>query len=312
MQKIIYFILKYKEHFVFLGFVFVSLSFILLGDINKIGGFRSIVVATLGWIQKRVFLIPNVPALKSENSALRELNFNLSQKVINARVAEIENQTLRKMLQMKQRLDLPAEVSEVVGAVSIDLRNFIILDKGKNSGISPMMTVRNDAGLVGIVVACGSNYSLVELITNANVKVPALVLRSGVLGTINWDGSGSLLLRDVAKFMDVRVGDTIVTSKFSLKYVPFVPIGVVVKKEDEEGELFTKVVVKPFVNFSFLEEVFVLKKTVDPELYKLMQEYEQRVLLLSKEFPQKGIKLNPNQLMKEKRKQDSLNKLNNK
>jgi len=309
MQKLIYFILKYKEHFVFLGLVFVSLSFILLGDINKIGGFRSIIVATLGWIQKKVFLIPNVQALKSENSALRELNFNLSQKIINARIAEMENQALRKMLQLKPRLDTPAEVSQVVGSISVDLRNFIILDKGEKSGILPMMTVRNDAGLVGLVVACGSNYSLVELITNANVKVPALNLRSGVLGTINWDGSGNLLFRDVPKFMDVAVGDTIVTSKFSLKYVPFVPIGVVVKKEDEEGELFTKIVVKPFVNFSFLEEVFVLKKTVDTELYQLINDYIQKLQLLIKEPPPKSTRINPRKLMDEKKKLDSLSKI---
>lgn len=308
MQRIIEFILKYKEHFVFLGFVFISLSFILLGDINKIGGFRTIVVATLGWIQKKVFLIPNISALKSENSALRELNFILSQKVINSRRAEIENITLRKMLELKERFEIPAEVADVVGAVTIDLRNFIIINKGKKSGILPLMTVRNDAGLVGLVVSTSNNYSLVELIINANVKVPALDIRSGVLGTINWDGSGNLLLRDVAKFVDVRAGDTIVTSKFSMKYVPNVPIGVVVSKEEEEGELFSKIVVKPFVNFSFLEEVFVLKSLVDPELLRLMKEYEARAIL-SKQTTPKSLKLNPRKLMDERRIQDSLKKI---
>lgn len=131
MQKFVYFILKFKEHFVFLGFLFISLSLILLGDINKIGGFRTLVVASIGWFQKNFFLIPNISALKSENSALRELNLNLSQKVMNARIAEIENQTLRNLLGLKQRLEYPVEVASVIGTLSIDLRNFAIIDKGK-------------------------------------------------------------------------------------------------------------------------------------------------------------------------------------
>ncbi|MCX7908163.1 MAG: rod shape-determining protein MreC [Ignavibacteria bacterium] len=307
MQKFIDFILKNKEHFVFLGLLFIALSLILLGDINKIGGFRTIVVASLGWFQKKVFFIPNVSALKSENSALRELNFNLSQKVMNARIAEIENQTLRNLLGLKQRMEYSVEVAQVVGTVTIDMRNYYLIDKGKNYGIDKNMTVRNDAGLVGIVVLSGNNYSLVEPIISVNLKVPAMNLRSGVLGIINWDGSKRLLFRDVAKFFDVKIGDTIVTSKYSLKFIPYVPIGTVVSKSEEEGELFTSIVVKPFVNFSFLEEVFVIKQVVDEEIVKLIKDYEERLKTINLP-PDKNQKLQPKEMIKQKQKQDSIEK----
>lgn len=311
MQKFVYFILKFKEHFVFLGFLFISLSLILLGDINKIGGFRTLVVASIGWFQKNFFLIPNISALKSENSALRELNLNLSQKVMNARIAEIENQTLRNLLGLKQRLEYPVEVASVIGTLSIDLRNFAIIDKGKKNGLKKFMTVRNDAGLVGSIALCGDNYSLVELITNANVKVPAIDLRSGVLGVVNWDGSNRLLLRDVVKFLDIKVGDTIVTSKHSLKFVPNIPIGIVASKKEEEGELFSVIEIKPFVNFSIIEEVFVIKSVNDEEIIKLITEYEERLKELNKP-PEKSQKLQPQLLMREKKKQDSLKNIEKK
>lgn len=308
MQRIFDLILRFKEHILFLGLIFISLSLILLGDINKIGGFRAIVVASLGWFQKNLFLIPNVSALKSENSALRELNFSLSQKVLNARISEIENQALRNLLRLKQRVDAPFEIAQVVGAVTIDMRNYFIIDKGLKSGIDKYMTVRNDAGLVGSVVISGENYSLVEIILNAKVKVPAMNLRNGVLGTINWDGTNRLLFRDVPKFVDVKVGDTIVTSKHSLKYIPYVPIGTVVSIDAKEGELFAVIVVKPFVNFSFIEEVFILKKVIDPEIVSLIKSYEQ--LLISVSLPPgKSQKLKPREMMKEKRAQDSLKKV---
>lgn len=305
MQKIINFIIKFKEHFVFLGLLFISFSLILLGDINKIGGFRTLVVASLGWFQKSFFFIPNISALKSENSALRELNFNLSQKVMNARVAEIENQTLRKLLGLKAKTEYPIEIAQVVGTIAIDFRNYLIIDKGLTSGIGKLMTVRNDAGLVGLVALSSKNYSLVEVLLNSNLKVPAMDLRTGVLGTINWDGSSRLLFRDVAKFLDVKIGDTIVTSKHSLKFVPYVPIGTVVSKKDEEGELFTTIEVKPFVNFAFLEEVFVIKKVVDEEILKLITEYEERLKQINMP-PNKAQKLNISNLTKQKKRQDTL------
>ncbi|MGC8747249.1 MAG: rod shape-determining protein MreC [Candidatus Kapaibacteriota bacterium] len=310
MQRLIDFILKFKEHFVFVGFLFISLSLILLGDINKIGGFRTFVVATIGWFQKNVFFIPNITGLKNENAALRELNFSLSQKLMNARISEIENQSLRNLLGLKQRLEYPVEVAEVLGSLNIDMRNFIIIDKGKQNGLDKFMTVRNDAGLVGSIALCGEKHSLVELILNANVKVPAIDLRSGVAGVVNWDGSNRLLLRDVVKFLDVKVGDTIVTSKHSLKFVPFVPIGTVESRKEEEGELFSTILVKPFVNFSFLEEVFVIKKVVDPEIINIVREYEEIVKKINLP-PEKSQKLKPQQMMKEKKRQETLdNKMN--
>ncbi|MFN3780617.1 MAG: rod shape-determining protein MreC [Candidatus Kapaibacteriota bacterium] len=291
-----------------MGLIFISLSLLLLGDINRIGGFRTLVVASLGWFQKNVFLIPNVSALKSENSALRELNFFLSQRVMNARISEIENQALRNLLGLKQRVDAPFEIAQVIGAVAIDMRNYIIIDKGVKSGIDKYMTVRNDAGLVGSVVISSDNYSLVEIILNAKVKVPAMNLRNGVLGTINWDGANRLLFRDVPKFVDVKVGDTIVTSKHSLKYMPYVPIGTVVSVESEEGELFAVIGIKPFVNFPLLEEVFVIKKVIDPEIVTLIRKYEQ-FLMNTNLPPDKSQKLKPRELMEKKKELDSLKRI---
>lgn len=296
MQKIIDLIIKYKEYFAFLGLVLISLSLITLGDINKVGGYRTIVVATLGWIQKNIFFIPNISGLKTENSTLREMNLQLSNKVMLSRMAEIENITLRKMIGLREHSGQSYEIASVVGTISVDMRNYLIIKKGQNSGIQRLMAVRNDAGLVGIVSSVSKNYSLVELITNPNVNVPALVLRSGTLGVISWESDDKFLLKNTPKYIDVKPGDTIVTSRHSLKFPPFIPIGVVVSKSEEEGELFSHIVVKSFVNFSYLEEVFVIKNVIDRELQQLIEKAAESAKLNNLPAP-KELKLN---LKKEK------------
>lgn len=279
MQKIINQIVKFKEHLLFIGLMFISLSMITLGDVNKIGGYRTIVVGFLGWFQSTVFVIPNIAGLKSENSALRELNLNLSNRIIMSRIAEIENQTLRDMLGLRQRISIPYEVAEVVGSISIDTKNFLIINKGKKSGIEGLMTVRNDAGLVGITEASSNNYTFVSTLFNPSLKIPAMCLRTGAEGSITYETGNTLFFRNVPKYLDVKFGDTVVTSKNSLKFAPYVPIGKVVSIDEVEGELFPKIVVKPFVNFGFIEQVFVLKNVIDEELKNLMQKVEETLRL---------------------------------
>lgn len=279
MQRIVNQIVRFKEHLLFVGLVFISLSLIMLGDVNKIGGYRTIIVGFMGWFQSKVLFIPNFAGLKSENSALRELNLNLSSKVMMSRVAEIENQSLRRMLGLRERINIPYEVAEVIGSVTVDIKNFIVLNKGRSSGIKELMTVRSDAGLVGITKATSRNYTFVETLFNPTMKVPAMCLRTGVEGIIAYETGEFLYLRNVPKYLEIKPGDTIVTSKNSLKFVPFIPIGSVVDVSEIEGEIFPKIVVKPFVNLGYLEEVFVLKNVIDEELVNLIKKVEESLQL---------------------------------
>ncbi|MCX7880064.1 MAG: rod shape-determining protein MreC [Ignavibacteria bacterium] len=304
MQKFFELIIKLKEVVVFLALSSISLSLITLGDISKVGGYRTLVVATIGFLQKEIFRLPNLSALQSENSALREINFNLSQRIMLARVAELENESLRRLVGLKERFPVDYEIADVIGSLEIDLRKFITINKGKNSGIKRLATVGTDVGLVGYVVSVSDNYSLVELINNTNVKVPSLILRSGVQGILNWDGD-EFLLKDVPKFLDIKVGDTVVTSKHSLRFYPFIPIGVILSKEEKEGELFPRIVVKPFVNFNFFEQVFVLKNDVDKELDKLVANFED-IVRLSKQPLLPEQKLNVKKLREERKRLDSI------
>ncbi len=290
MQRIIDFINKNKELFIYLSLLLISFSLITLGDINKVGGYRAFVVAVYGWFKSKLLPIPNIAGLKTENSTLREMNLQLSNKYINSRIAELENISLRRMLGMKERASFLYEIAEVVGSITIDLRNYIIINKGTEHGIESQMAVRTDCGLVGVVKSVSKNYSMVETILNYNVKVPAKILRNGLEGIVNYESDDKLYLKYVPKYSDVVVGDTLLTSHSSLKFPENIPIGVVVRKTEEEGELFSKVEVQSFVNFSLMEEVFVIKYLIDKELKELIEQTHNFLLLQNLPVP-KELKL---------------------
>jgi len=277
MQKIINFIVQFKEYISLLALIVLSLSLISLGDTSKIGGFRTVVIGTVGWMQELFSFVPNPRALEIENQAIRELNLRLSTEVTRMRQAILENEKLRKMIELKDRSDKQLIAAEVVGKSSVELRNYATLDKGRNTGIDYGMSVRTDAGLVGVIVGMTDNYSLVELISNRNVKISAKFQRTGINGIVVWEGGEYLQVKNIPESFDIKKGDEIVTSNFSNKYPNDIPIGKVSKIEMDPGSLFKKVYVKSNVMFSSLEQVFVVKEQPDPYRSALLKDMEDRL-----------------------------------
>jgi rod shape-determining protein MreC len=277
MQRILKFIRNYKEYFTFAVLVIAGLYLVTIGDVTKLSGFRTFVVGGVGWLQEMFSWIPDTGALKSENKTLRELNLQLANEVIKMRTSVIENQKLRDMIELKKELKYENESAEVVGKTSIEFRNYYILNKGENFGINEGMAVRSDAGLVGVISGVTKNYSLVELIINRNVKIAAMLQRTRYDGILSWDGAESFDLLNVPKSYDIKKGDTVVTSNYSNKYPNKVPIGYVISKKALPGDIYARIKVKPFVNFSTLEQVFVLKYIPDPERRELIDKIDEKL-----------------------------------
>jgi rod shape-determining protein MreC len=282
MQKIIDFILKYKDYITFVALVIMSLSFISLDDVNKIGGFRSSVIGTIGWVQNIFSFIPNPIALRNENKALRELNLRLSAEVTKMQNAVFENDKLRELLEYKKKSDISVISTEIVGRTSLEMRNYVSINKGKNAGIKEGMVARTDAGIAGIVVGTSNNYSMVELIKNINVKISAKDQRSKIFGILAWEGGEYFLLKNIPRSYDVKEGDMIVTSEYSNKFPEDIPLGSIVKISEEPGDLFLKVVIQPYVNFNTIEQLFVVTKLPDPEINALIKDVESKYKTVKK------------------------------
>ena len=277
LQRFTDFILKYKEYIAFAALSIISLSLISLGGSTRAGGLRTVVVASVGWLQDAFSWLPNPGALQSENQSLRELNLQLSNDVTRMRRALLENKSLRKTLEFREKIEDPYVVAEIIGKTTIQLNKYLTIDKGKNDGLSTGMAVRNDAGLIGSIIGCSDNYSFIELIINPDVRISGKVQSSHVDGIIVWEGGNTFLMKNVPQNSGVEVDDIVITSNFSNKYPERIPIGKITSIEDDPGGIFLKVYIEPFVDFSTLEQVFVLKYLPDPELDKLIDEMDTKL-----------------------------------
>ncbi len=280
MLQLLNLIVKFKDYAALTLLCIISLALISIGDVSKIGGYRAFVVGTIGWLEEAFAWVPNPDALKTENRAVRELNLYLSSELMKSRQALTENKKLRDMLDFKQGIDYNLISAEVIGKSTIELREYITINKGRKDGITRSMSVRTDAGLTGMVVVVEDNYTLVETLNNRQVKISAKVDRTGIDGILVWGGSKYFNMLNIPRSFDIKIGDELITSNYSRKYPPGLPIGKVVKVEEDKSSLFHKIYVEPFVSFNTLEQVFVIQYISDPERLKLIQKMEERLRLL--------------------------------
>jgi len=275
LKRIYDFILLFKEYAVLSGLLVLSLILMALGDNVQIRHIRSVATVIYGVAQDQISFLPRYFALRSENDMLRQMNIDLADEVSRLRDAGVENIRLRNLLSLKESRHYPLIAGKVVGKNLILLRNTMTLNVGKVDGVQPRMPVVNEGGLVGVVATVSDHYSTVRILLNADFRASAKVQRSRVDGILAWDG-GALLLTNVAKTLDVKIGDSLMTSEYSSTYPPDIRIGVVEEVSQQQGSLFKKVLVTPGVNFVTLEDVFVVAYTPDSERAELEQPTLQR------------------------------------
>lgn len=278
LQNIINFVTKFKEYLTFIALVILSYSLITIGNTQQISGFRAVMIVMNAWIQNSLSWIPNPAAIKNENKALRDLNLQLSDEVSKLRTASVENERLRKMLKFRDTTTTDMITAEIIGRNSIDLKNYITINKGSNSSIAKGMPVRTDAGLVGLVIGCSANYSLIELLNNNTTKVSAVIERTGINGIFAWDGGENFTINNIPSSFDVKKGDIVTTSNYSNLFPANIPIGVIDKVDKSSSTIFYNIKIKTLANLKTIEEVFVIKYIPNEERNQLLEAIENKMM----------------------------------
>ena len=273
MRRLVDIVLLFKEYFLLLLYVLLSILLLALSDTPQIRAIRSLTISTIGVAEDAFGFIPNYFQLRSENRILREQNLTLSEELIRLREAKLENIRLREMLDLKERSPFTYRGATVVGKTLNLLQNTITIDVGQDDGIMPNMPIVTDEGLVGRVISTSPRYAIGQILWNKDFRASAKVERDRVDGILQWEGGEHLSLKNVAKTLDVQVGDVVITSEYSSIYPRGIRIGVVSTTSQTPGALFQTIEITPGVDFSRLEQVFVIVQTPDSARVALEQKH---------------------------------------
>lgn len=265
MERIIKIVFTFREYLTVLLGIILSSLLIISNKNTQVENLQAKLVDATGVIKQKFVWMRVIFNALNENRSLRENVLYLTLENSRLKEAEIENLRLRKMLGFGVTDSLRYLPAMVVSRGFHQIVNSLQINVGNNNSVKKNMPVITEKGLVGKIYLVGNKNSLVEMMTDVNFKVSAKLLNSRATGIIQWKNDNIFEMNYVLKGFKVSVGDTVITSGYSQIYPPKIPVGIVSDVTDNNPEIFKRITVKSFVDFSLVEEVFIIISEFNPE-----------------------------------------------
>ena len=205
---------------------------------------------------------------------MRKKNEKLQQKVdaltidnTRLRQEQYELERLRELFKLDENYsDYEKVGARVVANNGSNWFSDFTIDKGTNDGIKVNCNVMAGSGLVGTVTEVGPDYARVRSIIDDASNVSAMILSTSdtcmVRGDLSLMSDGRLRFEELANNDNkVEVGEQVVTSHISNRFVQGLFIGYVSEVEVDASNLTRSGYITPAVDFSKLQEVLVITKT---------------------------------------------------
>lgn len=172
---------------------------------------------------------------------------------------QTENTHLRSLLEMRQRLDLPMQLAEVLYSERDPSRRNLLVNLGSHANVQTGQAVLDNVGVIGQVTRVYPLLSEVTLITDKDHEVPVQVLRTGLRVILFGSGnSNELVLRYTPVTADIQEGDLLVTSGIDGTYPPRLPVAKVNHVERDPAYPFAHVMCTPIAGVNNQHWLFIL------------------------------------------------------
>lgn len=242
------------------GYVFVPMQ----KGINSVGT----------WFMSRADDLKSLRDVMQENRELQEQVDQLTQELNTIKLEQYELDNLRELMDLDQKYPSYEKVAaRVIGVDGGNWFNIFLIDKGTRDGIEKDMNVIAGSGLVGIVIDTGPNYAKVRSVIDDASNVSGMALSTADRCIINGN-LATMNENQVIEFSDLKcednavaIGEQIVTSHISDKYLEGILIGYVSTIERDTNNLTYSGTITPAVDFQHLQEVLVIldKKNIQKD-----------------------------------------------
>jgi rod shape-determining protein MreC len=206
---------------------------------------------------------------QAENLKLQEQVAQLTEENNRLQQSTYELNRLQSLYELDQQYPQYEKVgANVIAKDSGSWFSTFVIDKGSDDGIQKDMNVLADGGLAGIVTRVGKNHATVRSIIDDTSNVSAMSATTSDVCIV----SGDLTLMDTGNISfsqmanndnEINVGDKIVTSHISSKYVEGLLVGYISEITIDSNNLTRSGKITPAVDFKNLQEVLVITTLKD-------------------------------------------------
>ena len=231
-----------------------------------------------GWMQNTVFNVKHYFTLRSENEMLAQRVAELENTLTRYREREeqIETDTM-SMWQMDSTLmvglaERRYTTARVVGNTIHHDRNYLTLNRGHQDGVvAEMAVVTPDGCMVGYVMECSDNYSVVMSILNTGFHTSGKIRGDEHFGSITWNGHSPhrVQMTELTKNSEFEIGDEVVASGLSHYFPEGVRIGYVESRTENENHTSLDVELRLAADMTRLSNVVLIENNNIVEITSL-------------------------------------------
>lgn len=150
--------------------------------------------------------------------------------------------------------------------------NYIIINKGRASGVRPDMGIISPEGVAGIITGVTEHYSTALSVLHRHARISVIFRKSGQLANLSWNGDSykTGMVEDIPSHLKVHPGDTVVTSGHSLIFPEGIMVGTITEYIEPPGSSLNKAVLEFSTDFNKLRQVYVVYNSLQFELDSLV------------------------------------------
>ena len=217
------------------------------------------------WTYDKYTTLQEISVVLDENKELKSKVDDLTEENNQLRQDTYELSRLRELYELDEKYPGYTKVGARIIEVTTDnWSKAFKVDKGSDDGIKKDMNVIAGNGLVGIVIDVGPHYAKVRSVIDDSAKVYGMILNTSDNCIIN--GNLQSMNEDqVIEFSGlndsenkVQIGDQIVTSNVSDKYLQGILVGYVSSISEDSNHLTKSGTITPAVDFEHLQQVLVI------------------------------------------------------
>lgn len=212
--------------------------------------------ACLGGVQSLWYGYMDLRGVREENERLRARIERLEQTLWMEREIVASYDRMSRVLNLAERLPFDSIVAEVIGFDASSWFRTITVNRGSANGVELNAPVIAPGGLVGRVVAVGPKVAQVQLLSDRDCAVGALLVRTRARGIVSGAEDAELDMKYVSNLDDVVIGDLVVTSGMDGLYPKGLAVGRV-SSVLNGPRLFKRITIEPAARLDRLEEVFI-------------------------------------------------------
>lgn len=259
MRNLLDFVVKYAYFILFIMLEALCLVLFFSANPYQRYEFSTSANVVVGTIQEKWSGVVQYMSLSEENEALKQ-----------------ENADLRNRLEAYRRSSIPVLgkkgfeyiAASVISATTNREKNTITVNSGKNAGIECEMGVIGRDGVVGIVNSVSDGYAVIMPIIHSDARISVKLAENGYFGSLSWNGRDVRIatFSEVPGYVDVRIGDEIVTSGFSAIFPEGIHVGYVKSFEKDLSTDFYTIDVELSTDFNNIKYVYVIKNKNKEEM----------------------------------------------